>query len=60
MESPGASRAIAGMLWRTRARRGLAELPDGDARRHAAVNFCNRSDYCTIDSELPVERDSVT
>ena len=25
-------------------------LAIGDARRHAAVKFCNRSDYCSIDS----------
>ena len=43
MESPGASRASAGMLWRAGARRGLAERPDSDARCHAAVKLSMRS-----------------
>ena len=42
--------ARCGLCWRALARRGLSRQAAGDARRHAAVNFCNRSDYCSIDS----------
>ena len=52
--------ARCGLCWCALARRGLSRQAARDARRHAAVNFCNRSDYCSIDSELPVEPDSVT
>ena len=48
------------MLQLVLARSGLSRLAAGDARCHAAVNFCNRSDYYSIDSELPVEPNSVT
>ena len=46
----GLSVACWGFNCRAQARRGLAGQAVGDARRHAAVKFCNRSDYCSIDS----------
>ena len=56
----GHSRGAHGVMWSTEARRGLSGQRNGDARRHAAVRFCNRSDYCSIDSEKNDQPDSVT
>ena len=59
-EAQGLSVACWGFKCRAQARRGLAGQAVGDARRHVVVRFCNRSDYCSIDSEKNDQPDSVT
>jgi len=39
-----------GFNWRTLAQHGLSRQAASNVRHHAAVNFCNRSDYCSSPS----------